>query len=133
MNQNRRDFFKKSLVVMGAGLVLPSLLASVVQAEEPRRRTRGGEAGGKPGEVPLVKPGVGMAVSLNYVEDHKDIKDAKLKTERSGVPFEKQLCSGCMLYTKEKGSGGEEVGKCQLFAGQHVKGKGWCTSWAKKA
>jgi hypothetical protein len=38
-----------------------------------------------------------------------------------------------MLYTKEKGAGAAEVGKCQLFAGQLVKGQAWCTSWAKKA
>lgn len=83
--------------------------------------------------MPLVQPGVGAAAPLNYVFNHKDIKDPKLKTERQGVAFEKQHCNGCMLYTKAGDKDGGEVGKCQLFAGQLVKGSSWCSSWAKKA
>lgn len=137
MNSSRRDFFKNLVGMVGAGALFPTLLSSVSRAAEEKRRGKPGEgaAAGAGGDanLPLVQPGVGMAASLNYVHNNKDIKDAKLKTERQGVKFEQQRCQGCMLYTKVGMKNGEEVGKCQLFANQLVKSSGWCTSWTKKA
>ena len=132
MDTSRRDFFKRSLALVGLGLLIPTIFSRVGQAEE-RRRSRGGEGAAGSGNLPLVKPGVGMAAGVNYVEKHSDLKNAALKTDRQGVKFEKQFCTGCILYTKHSGSGASEIGKCQLFPGQGVKGEGWCTSWAKKA
>ena len=85
-------------------------------------------------DLPWVKPGEGMAASLNYKESWKEVKDAKLKTERQGVPFgANQICSKCMLYTTVGKKDGHEAGKCTLFANQLVRGEGWCSSWSKKA
>lgn len=135
MSSSRREFFKSLVALIGAGAVLPSIFGSVAGAAEERRRARPGTET-KPAsgtDLPLVKPGEGTAASLNYVMDHKDLKDAKLKAERQGVKWDDQHCSGCQLYTKQGMKNGEEVGSCQLFAGQLVKGKGWCSSWSKKA
>ena len=145
MQSSRRSFFQKFITFVGAAAVFPSLLGSSAQAAEERRRPRPGAGGpatpaGAPGgaaaggtNLPLVKPGEGMAVSVNYVTDKKEVKDAKLKTERQGVKWDEQHCSGCQLYAKQGMKDGQEVGSCQLFAGQLVKGQGWCNSWAKHA
>jgi hypothetical protein len=61
------------------------------------------------------------------------VKDKALKVERSGVPFEKQMCNGCGFYTKVGNKNGKEVGKCQIFPGQLVESTAWCSSWNKKA
>ena len=138
MQSSRRDFFKKLVTIVGVGAVAPSLFASAAQAAEERRRPRPGAAGAAAGaagptDLPLVKPGEGMAVSLNYVIDKGTIKDAALKADRSGVKWDAQHCNGCQLYSKVGTKDGGEVGKCQLFAGQLVKGNAWCASWSKKA
>lgn len=128
MSQSRREFFKT--LVVGAGATLASQAISSVALGQGRKR---GGAAGAGGELALVTPGQGMAASVNYVHKTADIKDAKLQIERQGVKFLEQKCSNCILYTKHGMQGGEEVGKCQLFANQVVKASGWCTSWAKKA
>lgn len=131
---SRRQFFKFAAAFGGLALLMPNL----VQGAEERRRAgkpadAGGAAGGGDTALPLVKPGEGMAKNLNYHHDHKDIKDKSLMVERQGVPFEKQHCSGCMLFTAVGKKDGDEVGKCTLFSGQLVKAKGWCASYSKKA
>lgn len=125
-NTNRRQALKQLAVAAGLAVLAPKALA------EKRRGSGGGAAGGADANLPLVEPGKGMAASINYVEKHADLKDAKLKTARQGVAWDKQYCNNCMLYTKVGDRGGQEVGKCTLFQGQLVKGKGWCASWAKK-
>lgn len=127
MKTARRDFFKKAL--FGAGAAVATLgLPQVVLGQ---RRPRGGDAA--KAELKLVTPGQGMAASVNYVHKASDIKDSKIMLDRQGVKFKDQNCTNCILYTKHGMQGGEEVGKCQLFANELVKGSGWCTSWAKKA
>jgi len=128
MSQSRREFFKH--LVVGAGAAMAAQTVASVSMAQGRRR--GGDAGSSGGELPLVAPGQGMAASVNYVHRTADIKDAKLKVDRQGVKFLDQNCTNCILYAKHGTLGGEEVGKCQLFANQLVKGPGWCTSWAKK-
>ncbi len=130
----RRQVLKAALGIVGAGLLLPTLLNSPALAEE-RRRGKKPEAGAGGGDLalPLVEPGKGMAAGVNYQHRHADVKDAKLKTDRQGVKFEAQFCDNCMLYSPVGEKSGEKVGKCTLFANQLVKGKGWCTTWAKKA
>jgi High potential iron-sulfur protein len=39
-------------------------------------------------------------------------------------------CSNCNFYS---GKPGAADGPCQLFAGNLVTAKGWCTAWVKKA
>lgn len=127
---SRRQFVKLALGVSGLALLSPAVLG-----QERRRGGKPGAAAGAGGDtnLPLVKPGEGMAASVRYVHKNTEVKDASLKVDRAGVPFAKQTCSTCMLYTKAGMKDGEEVGKCTLFAGQLVKGGGWCASWAKKA
>lgn len=126
---SRRQFVKLALGVSGLALISPKI---VLAAEERRRAGAAGAAAGG-GSVPLVKPGEGMAVSMNYVEKKSDLKNASLKTERQGVSFDKQFCHNCMFYTADGKHDGADVGKCTVFNNQHVKSEGWCSSWAKKA
>jgi len=131
---SRRQFFKIAAAFGGMVLLMPSLTL----AAEERRRAKpaaGAAAGGAGGDIalPLVKPGEGMAGSVHYQHDKKDVKDKALMIDRQGVPFAKQQCSGCMLFTPVGKKGADEVGKCTLFAGQLVKANGWCASFSKKA
>ena len=131
MSFSRRHFIRNISGLIGASAVF-SVVGNSAFGEE--RRASKPKAGGDPAlDLPMVQPGVGSATALNYVLDHKDLKDAKLKVERNGVPFEKQHCNSCMFYTKAGEKGGGEVGKCQLFPNQIVKGSAFCTSWTKKA
>jgi hypothetical protein len=128
-NSSRREFFKIA-AISGVSLLA---LSSVAQAE--KRRAAKPAAGGATGDaaLPWVKPGEGMAASVNYQEKHSAVKDAALKVDRQGVKFADQKCTGCMLYTSIGKKDGVEAGKCTLFANQLVKGEGWCSSWSKKA
>ncbi len=126
---NRRSFFQTSLVAIGA----LSLFNSFAQAEE---RRRGGGAAAAAGPV-LVDPKDPAAKAVNYVHNTSEIKDKALQTERTGVKFSEQHCSGCSFYQKDKEASvaGKKAAPCQMpFAnGKYVVEKGWCTSWAKKA
>lgn len=121
-NTNRRQALKQLAVAAGLAVLAPKALAE---------KRRGG-GGGADDSLPLVEAGKGMAASVNYVEKHADLKDAKMKTTRQGLAWDQQRCNNCMLYTKVGDRGGKEVGKCTLFQGQVVKGEGWCASWSKK-
>jgi|GEM_PF-621789 len=137
---NRRQMVHKFLKFAGA-LALTSAVVPAVQAEEKRRakktdgKTEDKSAAGASGDLalPWVKPGAGMAASVNYVEQKSEVKDEKLKTARQEVPFKDQKCSNCMLYSKVGDKDKKTAGKCTIFAGQLVAAEGWCTTWAKKA
>lgn len=121
---NRRQFISYVMgMVAGLSLVLPALAAR-------RKKEEGSSAASE--NLPLVKPGEGMAATVSYVHVNTEIKDPKLRVERQGVKFEDQKCASCILYTKHGTLNGEEVGKCSIFPNQLVKATGWCTSWAKK-
>lgn len=125
-SNSRRDFIKIAAGLAGLAVLMPKS----VLAEGGRG---GAAAAGAGGDLPLVEPGKGMAVGVNYVAKASDVKDAKLKVDRGGVPFAKQSCASCALYTAAGKKGGADVGKCAIFANQVVKGEGWCSSWSKKA
>jgi hypothetical protein len=125
MSLQRRDFLKLVIAGVGAATVLPQL----GYAEE---RRRGGSAAAG-GELPLAEPGKGAAGAVNYVHEKSAVKDAGQKKDRQGVPFAKQSCANCQLYTAHGKKGKDDVGKCTIFQGQVVKASGWCTTWAKKA
>jgi hypothetical protein len=128
MKQNsRRQFFSNSLKVVGFITVAPKFAFS-----QEKRAARGGGASGE--NLPWVKPGEGTAKALNYHAKFSDVKEASLKTERTGVAFgPKQICSTCMLYTAAGKKEGKDAGKCTLFANHLVPGEAWCASWSKKA
>lgn len=127
MQATRRHFFKQLL--FGAGAV--ALTTSIGSQALAQGRRRGNEAGGA--ELPLVEPGKGQALSVKYVHNITDIKEAALKVDRQGVKFVDQKCSNCMLYAKHGDKDGKEVGKCTIFANQVVRADGWCMTWSKKA
>lgn len=134
-NTSRRRFFIHMGQILSFALVVPALFGSKALAEE-RRRARPTEGGATPaggGDLPMVEPGKGAAVPVSYVHKHSDVKDAALKVDRGGVPFEKQYCNNCSFYTKHGAKDGGEVGKCQIFPNQLVKSTAWCSTWTKKA
>jgi ribosomal protein S27AE len=138
MEQNttsRRRFFIHVGQMLGLAALAPVLFSAKALAEEKRRArpTEGGAAGGAEAGLTMVEPGKGAGAAVNYVLKHSDVKDAALKIERGGLPFEKQLCTNCGFYAKHSVKNGEEVGKCQIFPNQLVKGSAWCASWNKKA
>lgn len=127
---SRRQILKSIPAVVGLGLLGTASLASAEQ----RRRPKKGDAAGASGAaaLPPVDPATDpMAKSVNYVEKHADLKKAELKTERQGVPWDKQFCNNCQLHTVLPGTT-ERVG-CTLFSGKSVNAIGWCGSWAKKS
>ncbi|MBC7371921.1 MAG: high-potential iron-sulfur protein [Bdellovibrionaceae bacterium] len=133
---SRRQFFTFAGTMLGLAALAPAVLTSTAFAEERRRaRPEGGAApaAGGAGELPMAVPGKGPAAAMNYVIDHKDVKDAALKIERGGVPFEKQYCATCNFYTKGASKNGKEIGKCSVLPANMVEGTAWCSTWSKKA
>lgn len=51
---------------------------------------------------------------------------------RKGKDKKDQYCRGCQLYTKVKGEGKAEMGKCVVLAKGLVPGDGWCNSWVQR-
>lgn len=114
---NRRNFL--SNITVGAIAFLG--LSKFVNAEEKKKKKADTAAGG------LCDPSKGKAKEIKYFHDHKDVKDASLKTEKMGVKFEQQFCENCVLYKADTKT-------CMLMVGETctVELKGWCQSWAKK-
>jgi hypothetical protein len=64
------------------------------------------------------------ATALGYKHDATQVDTGKFP-KRSGDAGAKQFCSNCNLYAEVEGG----WGKCSIFPGQHVSGKGWCNAW----
>lgn len=140
---SRRQFFTRAGQVLGIALIAPSVFSSSVFAEE-RRRPRptegaaaGGAAPGAGGGAGLSKPWVDVksdqAKAVNYSLKHSDVKKAELKTERGGVAFDKQFCSGCTFFAAAGKKDGKDGGNCTVLSGNLVPADAWCASWSKKA
>lgn len=131
-NMNRRKFFSQLFQFVGIAALAP--LASRLAFAEERRRGGGSAAAPAAGaELPMVDPRDPTAQAVNYVEKKSDLKKADLKTERQGVKFDAQHCSGCGFYKAGGKKNGKEAGTCQIFPGKWVYGESWCSSWNKKA
>ena len=138
-NINRRGFLQLS----GAVLLAPVVIGAVARAEERRRGSAAPSAapagGSKELDLPLVEPGKDAALAMRYHHSHADAKaDAQVnKAEKTGVPWDKQVCSACSFYkkagTKKVDGKDQEVGTCTIFPQKLVAGAGFCNSWAKKA
>jgi High potential iron-sulfur protein len=124
---NRRQLLTSIVTLTGIATILPT----IVRAE----RKRGGDTAAT-GPV-LVDTKDAQAKAVNYGASHKEITDKALQTERSGVKWVDQKCSGCAFYdkTKEVSVGGVKAAPCSMpfAAGKVVAQNGWCSSWAKKA
>lgn len=115
---SRRMFFKKMFGLTGLALLAPTLLGRNVLAEEKRKAKAGGAAApAAGGSMPLAEPGKDIAGSLGYV--HKSTQKDK-------------TCANCNFYSADGKDGGEDVGKCQIIPGKHVKAAGYCNTWTKK-
>jgi hypothetical protein len=132
MQFSRRRFMGYSAVAAFLG----SVVSSVTNAEE-KRRARGGdkkaEAAAGPLAFPLIETSDSTAKAVNYVKQHADLKDAKLKLERQGTAWDQQFCNNCSFYKEVGSKDGTKVGTCTIFANKLVVEKAWCTSWNKKA
>lgn len=73
---------------------------------------------------PMLAESDPQAVALGYVEDIKDVDQAKFPKYAEG-----QLCSNCQLYSAKT----DVAGLCSIFPGKLVAGPGWCNLWIKKA
>lgn len=116
----RRDFIQTAIAVSGVGVV-SSLIGLHANAES---RAKKADAAAEPKCV----PGKGMAGTMNYYPKHADVKEASQKQTRSGVPWEKQFCHNCSLFTPS----GKGEGKCSVITGCTVEADGICTTWTEK-
>ena len=129
---NRRNFFQ--LFIGGAGLVALATTLKPLQATAEERRRGGGAAAAGP---VLVDPNSAEAKQVNYIHEHKDLKDKSVMKDTQGVKWADQKCEGCSFYEKrdkDNKVGARSVGGCKMpFAtGKVVASTGWCTTWAKK-
>jgi len=125
-SMNRRQLLTS--VVTATGVV--ALWPIISRAEGKRGGGAAAAAGGA-----LLDPKDPTAQAVKYAHAHKDIKDKTLQTERQGVKWADQKCTGCALYDAKKATtvNGMKCGGCALFPNKVVADSGWCTSWAKKA
>jgi hypothetical protein len=75
-------------------------------------------------QAAMVDENDAQAKALGYVADAAKVDKGKFKQYAAG-----QACSSCALYQ----GGAAPAGKCALFPGKEVAGKGWCSAYAKKA
>lgn len=66
-----------------------------------------------------------QAVALGYKEDTTKVDAKKFPRHEAA-----QKCTNCQLFV---GKETDAAGGCPLFGVKQVKGKGWCSAWAKKA
>jgi len=122
---NRRDFFKSASLTLAGLMTLPML----AKAQERRRGGAAPAAGKEAGGMPPVDPKSAEAKALAYHENAAEVKDAKLKIERSGTPWGQQHCKNCVLFL---GKAGDKRAGCGVFPGKSVNAEGFCTSWVLK-
>jgi High potential iron-sulfur protein len=123
----RRRFLGRASIALAAALGLSRALAKT-----PPKKSDAPEAGKGSAALVLVDEKSSLAVTLKYASDASTVP-AGLKVAKAGVDGANQNCANCMFYTKSGKVGSDEVGKCQLLVQGVVKGKGWCSSWTKKA
>lgn len=98
----RRRFLK---LAIGAAAALP---ACAVMARRLRAQER-------------VDPSSELAQDVRYVEDADAIDPAEFPDYTQG-----EYCADCALY---RGGEGDEWGPCDIFGGDLVAAKGWCTAF----
>ena len=72
------------------------------------------------GAVEVVSEANPQAQALGYKTD---------ATKAANRKDTKAFCDNCNFYS---GKAGAANGPCQLFTGNLVSAKGWCTAWVKK-
>ena len=110
---SRRNFLKMVLAV-------PAVLAMSSMGFAQEKKKKKGEAGAA-GEVGQAVPGKGAAASIKYVEDKTKVAKAD-QVAKTGITFEKQSCSNCILF---------QNGLCTIITDNNkkVKPTAWCPTW----
>ena len=114
-DNDRRSFFKYSLLAIGAAVLSPYL----------KGRTGLAFAGSTLPMLPETDP---TATALGYSSDANKV-DKKKWAKKAGPDGASQKCNTCMFYTGTD----KKAGKCQIFPNNSVAAGGWCNSWSKKA
>jgi hypothetical protein len=119
MNTSRRSFLIKGGLSLAALPFAGSMLAGL---------TSSSAAYGE--DLPACKESDTMPKTLKYCSNAK--KPSAQCAERKKPEHKDHFCHNCQLYTKAKGEGDKEEGKCLLMTKCLVSGNGWCSSWVKK-
>lgn len=112
---NRRSFFRMALAAVA---IVPFALKSIGNANAAAACPTTPPAGKQVAAV-----GVGMAKSLEYVDDAKTSKNAKYKSGSN--------CLNCKYYNDKKAEGG--YAPCTMMGMKYVTNCGWCKSYLAKA
>lgn len=129
---SRRELLKTT-AFSGAALAAASLITSCTKsAEKPAADVAPADAptadAPAAGELPYVDPTSNKAKALRYAENASEVP-AETRGDKGDTKAADQFCTNCQFYSDDNGEGG----KCALFPGKLVKGKGWCVSWSLKA
>lgn len=120
MKQSRRDFLKASAVSLAALPFIGSVFRMIPTAHA------------ADADLPMAKETDPTPKTLKYCAN----ADGKGKSEGCKLRASKdkagQYCNNCQFYTKVKGAGKTEAGKCLLIPGNLVAGNAWCNSYTKK-
>ncbi len=112
LDQTRRDFIKRGLVLSGTAVAVVQLLdISTSHAQNT-----------------ILSEDDPVAVSLGYKHDARQVDVVKFP-RRATPDGAKEFCNNCQLYS---GKAGESWGPCAIFPGRHVNANGWCNVWAQK-
>ncbi len=106
INIGRRDFLKA-----GSLAVVSAAIAS--------------SAGNAAAQAARVDEKDAQAQSLGYKHDATKVDKAKYPKYAAG-----QTCANCTLY---QGKPADAWAVCPIFPGKQVAGKGWCSTYVKKA
>lgn len=123
-NPSRRRFLQISVATLASIPFLSGLLPGL---------NRVAQAAGDE-DLPAVKEGEGQAKALNYCKDAAKAEKSAHPTcaTRKSKEHHGEFCRNCQLYTKIKGDGKAEMGKCVVIPGFLVYADGWCNSYTKK-
>jgi hypothetical protein len=73
-------------------------------------------------DMPHLSEGDAMAAAMQYTHDASTVPPGSFIN-----PSPDQTCANCALI---QGNDGDEWRPCQIFPGQAVAAKGWCSVWA---
>ena len=112
MSQHESDESRRHFLKIAAG----TAAAAVVLAAMPKRAAAAG--------LPHLSPSAPQAQALGYVDNTAQADQAKFPNHKIN-----QFCGDCAFY---QGTATEQWGPCQLFPGNAVHVKGWCSAHKMK-
>jgi hypothetical protein len=94
--------------------------------EEIKKLQEGADQYHKTLDKNLISEGHPIAKTFKYRKDGTTASALLGKSERAGIPADKQFCNNCIYYKAI----GDDYGSCQLLPQGNVTSIGWCFSWA---